>query len=382
MLRTCAALLLLLVATDAGAGERISPTGFRYISERTPSVFDNFYDFSRIYEARRPRLLIYVEPLFGPLVRIPTDKGELDASLSYVKLTFGSVLYAWDEGGVSLRFDWRSLGLGAYKGSYFPSKTVGWSYYQGLGTLSGFHGQWRGTAGIFFEGKPSVIESGGQLQFTADLSQATDGDHVTASVKSGAGAFFDLSSPYLDLALIIDADGLDRLKAAGRLRRFEIVDSFGPYFLTFPKVDNYQLGLYGDELQILGRYLTASAETALRYEKGEGVAFNHVVLKVSTTLFVDDPKRETNFRRFRWSLDNLLGNLDFHLRIEVHGSYFNSPGSKSKFGGGGLVELLSFGVLGIEGNFAVAVNWNYYEDVIELPVTDVLTGRIRIVLGF
>ena len=63
--------------------------------------------------------------------------------------------------------------------------------------------------------------------------------------------------------------------------------------------------------RILGRYLTASAETALRYEKGEGVAFNHVVLKVSTTLFVDDPKRETNFRRWRWSLDNLLGNLDF-----------------------------------------------------------------------
>lgn len=177
------------------------------------------------------------------------------------------------------------------------------------------------------------------------------------------------------MGMLIDNGGVRQLKAVMDTISLDIWESVGPHFAMLPQLDNYQLGLHATRFRPWPAPVTLSTEVAGRWEKGEGVAFDHALLKADLTLFEDDPGRDQNFRSERFT-------SDFHLRLEVHGSYYNNPeAAGTAWGGGGLAEILSLGWGATEWHFAVGAAYNYYEDLITLPLPNALDLELLISMG-
>ena len=362
-----AGVVLYLAAGSAWAGE-LSAAEFQYIAERSPSVFDTFFHFQDLYEKRLPLLYFEADLVIGPSQDLNTDGGSVGADIAGGRLTGGTVPWTWNE-HAGLRF-----GIDGYSTNLSPkgaSIDDGWGYRKALLYGAAFDRKvgWNAAVGLYLSEQPVVRVVNGNAVFARNnKGERTELDPV--------GLFVHGTIPFLSLstALLFDADGVRQVKAAGNIAETDLWESFGPYFAAFPQLDNYQLGLQSRRLRAWKAPITVSTDLSWRREPGQEVAFDHGLLSLDVTFFVDQPERTLNYRSKEFT-------SDFQLRLQVHGSYYNLRESSSDWGGGFLIDFLSIAVGRAELRAALGASYNYYEDLMMLPLPDVVTVKAIFSVG-
>ncbi len=380
-LRTLALTTLLLLSPPLYATEglsRMEASDFQYLAQRSPSVFDAFYRYRDLYHTRHPHFFMQIDMLTGPDFTIPTLLGDRTAGIQGAFVSLGTVPWMFrPDMGLRLGLDAFVAAL-ALRGT--DEEKLGlpdqWNYGSVLfhATLFDTGNGWSATLGSRVLTRPVTQKGQAGVVFAHKEGDPEEGQtESNALVVAGT-----VPTPWfgLDLGAIVSSDGVEAISAQGRMFSTDLVDSFGPHLASYPQLESYQAGLHLDGFHLFPRYLELSAEAAARWIPGDGIAFNHAWLKTRSVFFQDKPDRNSDFRTWDAQADT-----DFHLGLTLQGSFVNLPGSQTPWGGGFLVEFLSIYLWGFEAGLSVGAGFNYYEDILQLPMPSVATGRAVLSIG-
>lgn len=375
----CLTLCLLSGTLQAAEGlSTMEAADFEYLANRSPTVFDAYYRYRDLYQTRHPYFFGQVDLVSGPDFVIPTIHGERTAGVQGAYASIGTVAWMWrPDAGLHLGLDAFLAGL-VVKGT--DEEKLGlpeqWSYGSVLfhATLFDTAQGWSAMIGSQVLSRPITQAIDGRRVFSAAVDDPAEGQTETNTLVL-AGT---VPTPWfgLDLGFILSDKGVETVSAQGRMLSTDLLDSFGPHLASYPQLDSYHAGLHLDGLKLFRKHLSVSSEAALRYIPGDGVAFNHAWLKASTVFFRDVDHRNTDFRTWDAKTDT-----DFHLGITLQGSFANLPGDRTPWGGGFLVEFLSIYLWGMEAGISLGAGYNYFEDILQLPLPNVVTGRAVLSVG-
>lgn len=378
-----ATLLLLLVAlpTSGHAAEpigRMEAQDLELLSLRSPTVFDAYYRFRDLYQTRHPYFYLQVDMVSGPDFTIPTLLGDRTATVQGAFMSIGTVPYMFNStAGVRVGVDAFLAGL-ALSGNDEELKDLPREWNCGsvlvYGSLFDTKKGWTATIGSHIRSTPYTEVVNGQRVFSHPPDDTEEGQ-VERSALLLAGT---VPTPWfgIDLGVVIAQEGFEMVSAQGRMLSTDVVRSFGPHLASYPQQENYQAGLHLDGLRIWDPWLSVSSEATMRYSTHSGTAFDHVYVKTRTVFFQDIPDRNQDFRTWDPKADT-----DFHLALNLHGSYVNLESGESPWGGGFLLEFLSVYLWGAEGTLSLGAGYNFYEDMLQLPMPNVLTGRAVLSFG-
>jgi hypothetical protein len=97
-------------------------------------------------------------------------------------------------------------------------------------------------------------------------------------------------------------------------------------------------------------------------------------LRANVTFFEETPGRARSYRSQEFE-------TDFHLRLELRGSYYNLRELRRPWGWGAHLDALSIGVDRVELRFGVGGGYNYYEDIVKLPIPGAANFQFIVGLG-
>jgi len=357
---------------------RMEAEDLELLALRSPTVFDAYYRFRELYQTRHPYFFLQVDLVSGPEFTIPTLLGDRTAAVQGAFLNIGSVPYMFDAtSGVRIGVDAFLAGL-ALRGT--ADQKAGLPRSWDCGSLLFY-------ASLFDTAKGWTATIGSQVR-TTPYTQVVDGKRVFSHLpeeetkgqvdRNALVLAGTVPTPWfgIDLGVVIAEDGFETVSAQGRMLSTDVVKSFGPHVASYPQLDNYQAGLHLDGLRIWDPWLELSAEASMRWTPGAGIAFDHAYIKTRTVFFQDVAHRNQDFRTWDAKVDT-----DFHLGLNLHASFVNLDAGGNPWGGGFLVEFLSIYMWGFEGTISLGAGYNFYEDLLQLPMPNVLTGRAVLSVG-
>ena len=378
-------LAVVLFSASVQAAPTLTVDELEALSLRSPNVLDTYFAYQHVYETRLPRVFFEGEALVGPGYEISVDGVATPVQIAGGQISAGTVPWVWGpQSGIRFGADMYSTNL-TPKGEAMAD---GWGYRSVLfyGAVFDRTMPWSVTVGAYLTMRPVTAFVDGERVFSRTHPQAktssagsfeytTDDRSKTTEVES-VQAFVHGTVPWIGLttAVLIDAEGIRKAKGNVNVRRSELWKSLGPQFGAIRELAIYQLGFHALDFRGWELPVTVSTESDMRYEEGEGLAFDYAVVKMAFTFFEDKRDREQSFRSKDFE-------TDFHLRLELRGSYYNVKEIRQPWGGGAFLDALSIGLDKVELRFGVGGGYNYYEDIVKLPISDVANFQFILGLG-
>lgn len=366
---------LLLLPLTPLASPPLSVSQLRALALRSPNVFDTFFKYQRLHEARLPRFMFEGEAVVGPVYEISVDGLPLPAHVAGGQISLGSVPWTWGE-RAGLRF-----GADMYSTNLTPegdANANGWGYRGALFYGSAFDRDagWAVSLGAHVLMRPVTAIVNGEEVFSSVVEnteeagwRSGDGSGVATTEVDSTQGFVHGTIPWTGITtgFLFDGKGIRKLKGHLNLSRRSYWESIGPQFGAVPQFKNYQAGIHATRVRPWDPPVTVSAEAMWRKEPGV-IDFDHGAVSMDLTLFEDQPDRVTRHRSPAFT-------TDFHLRIEAGASYHRLAGARNAWGWGGRVDALEIGLGSAQIRVGLGGGRNYYPDIVMLPITDATTFR-------